>query len=99
MISTEETFDVKFVKRWTLSMSLFLIVQFIFFLVDGTGFEPNINDSQHLFARAGRWILDSKLFTEWFALYTFPFFNLCLAVHIAALLIQAGHDITVFFKK
>jgi len=99
MISTEETSDAKLAKRWILSISLFLIAQFIFFLVDGTGFEPNINDSQRLFARAGRWILDSKLFNEWFALYTFPFFNLCLAVHIMALLIQAGQDITGFFKK
>src|SRR5690625_2280569 len=99
MISTENTSDAKLAKCWIVSISLFLIVQFIFFLVDGTVYDPNINDSQHLFVSQVRRILDSKPFTEWFSLFTFPFFYLCLAVHIIALLIQAGQDITRFFKK
>lgn len=82
-----------FLKRWAMIIGLFLLIQLIFMLTDGTSFVPNINDSNQLIARIGRWILNSRLFTEWIAPYSFAFFNLCLTVHVIAILIQLGHDV------
>lgn len=63
-----------------LSVGIFIVIQFIFILIDGTRFVPKINDSSHIVARIGRVILDSKLFTEWITLFT--------TVYITALVIQ-----------
>ncbi|MCZ0703844.1 hypothetical protein J2T56_002065 [Natronobacillus azotifigens] len=89
------------VKRWLILIGLFLLVQLIFFGIDGTMLEPNINDSGRLFARIGRWVLESKLFTEWITLYGYPFFNMLMTIHIIALLFQAINDIrsSVFSKN
>lgn len=38
-------------KKWSRSISKFLIVQMIFFLVDGTRFEPRLNDSGNIISR------------------------------------------------
>lgn len=77
-----------FVKRWTVIIGLFSLVQFIFIRIDGTSLEPNLNNN-------GKWILDATLFTEWIAPYSFAFFNLCLTIHVIAILAQLGHD-TIF---
>lgn len=80
-------------KRWIITVGIFLIVQVIFMMVDGTSMEPNINDSGALFARMGRAILNSQLFTEWINPYSFPFFNLLLTVHVISILIMAAESI------
>ena len=82
-----------FVKSWAMIIGLFLLIQLIFMLTDGTSFEPNINDSNQLITRIGRWILNSRLFTEWITPYSFAFFNLCLTVHVIAIFIQLGYDV------
>lgn len=101
MMSIEKTHNINPVKRWIITIGIFLIVQFIFIAVDGTFLQPNINDSENLFARIARGILDSKLFTEWIAPYSFPFFNMIMTIHVIAILIQAVHDIfsSLFSKK
>ena len=101
MTGTEKTHNINLAKRWVIIIGIFLIVQLIFIAVDGTFLEPNINDSDNLFARVGRWILDSKLFTEWITPYSYPFFNLCMTIHVIAILIQAVHDIisSIFAKN
>ncbi|MDG5786147.1 YfzA family protein [Evansella sp. AB-P1] len=86
-------------KRWMFILGIFVLVQVIFFAVDGTSFEPNINDSGSLFARTGRWILNLKPFTEWITPYSFPFFNLIMSLHVITILIQAVHDAISFFTK
>ncbi|OBZ19463.1 hypothetical protein A8L34_08175 [Bacillus sp. FJAT-27264] len=80
-------------KRWMITIRIFLIVQLIFVIIDGTFLEPNINDSDNLLARGGRRILESRLFTEWITPYSYPFFNMCMTVHIIAILIPAVFDI------
>ncbi|PWA06016.1 hypothetical protein DCC39_17790 [Pueribacillus theae] len=101
MTSTEKTRPMNLAKRWMITIGIFLIVQLIFIAVDGTFLEPNINDSGNLFARIGRWILDSKLFTEWITPYSFSFFNMFMTIHVIAILIQAVQDIisSMFPKK
>ncbi|MGY0694555.1 YfzA family protein [Virgibacillus sp. FSP13] len=101
MTGAEKTQNINLTKRWMITIGIFLLVQLIFFNVDGTLLEPNINDSDNLFARIGRWILDSKLFTEWITPYSFPFFNLLLTIHVIVILIQAVQDIisNMFSKK
>ncbi|MEH6942985.1 YfzA family protein [Bacillus sp. JJ722] len=93
MTGTENTQNINLTKRWMIIIGIFLIVQMIFIAVDGTFLEPNINDSNNLIPRIVRWILDSKLFTEWITPYSFPFFNMVMTVHVIAILIQAVHDI------
>lgn len=93
MTAIEKTPNTNLRKRWMITIGIFFIVQLIFFVVDGTFLEPNINDSGNLFARLGRWILESRIFTEWITPYTFPFFNMFMTVHVIAILIQAVQDI------
>lgn len=92
MMRTEKMRNMHLGKRWIMIIGFFLTIQFIFFVIDGTFLEPNINDSGNLFARVARWILDLKLFTEWIAPYSFPFFNLFMTIHLFAILMQAVHD-------
>nr|WP_239585461.1 YfzA family protein [Amphibacillus cookii] len=89
------------VKRWLIIIGIFLLVQMIFFGIDGTMWEPKINDSGRLFARIGRWILDSKFFTEWMTPYAYPFFNMFMTIHIIVILFQAIQDMSssVFSKN
>ncbi|WP_243456216.1 YfzA family protein [Lysinibacillus fusiformis] len=49
----------------------------------------------------GRWILDSRFFTEWITPYSFPFFNMAISIHVIAILIAAlgGIISTIFSKK
>lgn len=88
-------------KRWMIIIGMFLIIQLIFISIDGTFLEPRINDSDKLFAIMGRWILDSKIFTEWITAYSFPFFNMFLTIHIIAILMSAVKDISsgIILKK
>ncbi len=100
MIGTEKTHNIKLAKRWIITLGIFLIVQLIFIAIDGTFLEPNMNDSDILFARMGRWILDTKLFTEWITPYSFPFFNMFMTIHVIAILIAAVlHIISSIFSK
>lgn len=89
------------VKRWLITIGIFLIVQLIFIAVDGTSLEPNINDGGSLLARTGRAVLESRLFTEWITPYSFAFFNLFITVQVIAILIQAVMDMraTVISNK
>jgi len=65
MSGIEKTLHTNQAKGWIITIGIFFMVQLIFIAVDGTFLEPNINDSGALLASIGRWILDSKLFTEW----------------------------------
>lgn len=94
MTTMGKTQNSNLAKRWIIIIGIFLIVQLIFILIDGTFLEPKINDSSNLILSIARWILDSKLFTEWISLYSFPFFNLFMTIHIIAILIPAVKDIT-----
>ncbi|MFD1363455.1 YfzA family protein [Lentibacillus salinarum] len=101
MSGTEKTHHINLAKHWMITIGIFLIVQLLFIAVDGTFLEPNINDSDHLFARIGRSILDAKLFTEWITPYSYPFFNMAMTIHAIAILIQAVQDMmsSMFFGK
>lgn len=100
MIGTEKADESNLLKRWIITIGIFLIVQLIFSAVDGTALEPNMNDSNNLVARMERWILDSRLFTEWITPYSFPFFNMFITIHVIAILIAAlGNIISTIFSK
>ncbi|MEC1159245.1 YfzA family protein [Cytobacillus horneckiae] len=101
MAGIEKTHNFNLAKHWMITIGIFLIVQLIFIAVDGTSLEPNMNDSDKLFARLGRWILDSKLFSEWITPYSFPFFNMFMTIHVIAILIATGLYIipSIFSKK
>ncbi|WDU77600.1 YfzA family protein [Lysinibacillus sp. G01H] len=100
MVGTEKAHESNLLKRWIITICIFLIVQLIFITVDGTALEPNMNDSNNLVARMGRWILDSRLFTEWITPYSFPFFNMFITIHVIAILIaDFFNDILKKIKK
>ncbi|MDX8046522.1 YfzA family protein [Gracilibacillus sp. S3-1-1] len=101
MVRTEKVEKANLPMRWLIILGIFVVVQLIFMVVDGTSLEPNINDSGNLGARIARWVLESKLFTEWITPYSFPFFNLCITIHVIAILIQVIEDIfsRTFSKK
>lgn len=93
MNSTEKVPTLSPIRRWITYLGIFLLVQVIFVLVDGTSLEPNINDSDSFIPRTFRNILDSLLFMEWITPYSYPYFNMVMTVHIIALLIMAIAEI------
>ncbi|MEC0305075.1 YfzA family protein [Terribacillus saccharophilus] len=101
MNSTEKAPSLTPIRRWVTYLGIFLLVQVILILVDGTSLEPNINDSDSFIPKTFRSILDSSLFTEWITPYSYPFFNMVMTVHIIALLIVAITEIVgrLIFKK
>lgn len=87
-------------KRWMISIGIFVVLQVIFIVIDGTPLEPKVNDSDNVFAVMLRGILESKLLNEWVAPYSFPLFNLILIVYVTALFLQGIADIiSVVFRK
>ncbi|MEK3733369.1 MULTISPECIES: YfzA family protein [Paenibacillus] len=93
MSGTEQSVQASQVKKWLSIIAVFIVFQLIFFAVDGTFLEPRINDSNNWFAQLGRWILDSKLFTEWITPYSYPFFNMFMTVQVISILVVAVQDI------
>lgn len=87
-------------KRWMIRIGIFVVLQLIFIVVDGTFLEPKLNDSDNVFTVMLSGILESKLLNEWIAPYSFPLFNLILIVHVAALILQAVADmISTLLRK
>jgi hypothetical protein len=100
MTGTEKAHGPNLAKRWIITIGIFLIVQLVFILVEGTFLEPKINDSDDLVPRIGRAILESKLFTEWITPYSYPFFNMFMTIHVIAILIAAiCYIISSMFSK
>lgn len=93
MNGTEKAPTLTPLRRWITYLGIFLLVQVIFILVDGTSWEPRINDGDSFIPRMFRSILDSSLFTEWITPYTYPYFNMIITVHTVALLIVAIAEI------
>lgn len=80
-------------RGWIINLGVFLIVLLAFFIIDGTAFEPNLNDSNNLGGRAADWLSDSKLFNEWISPFSFPLFNLATTLFVIALFVKAVIDI------
>ncbi|MBR7553980.1 YfzA family protein [Allobacillus sp. GCM10007491] len=77
---------------WISSLSLFFVFLIIFFIIDGTIFEPKLNDSDHIAGKAADWLEESKLFNSWFAPFHFAWFNLATLLYIIVLLVNAIAD-------
>lgn len=86
-------------KRWILIGITFSITFFVFTLLDNTGYEPKINDRDNFFYNTFRAILDSKLFTQSFTPFSYPFFNMCLLLFIATIIFQSVVDLIVYQKN
>lgn len=93
MNSTEKAPTLTPLRRWITYLGIFLVVQVIFILVDGTAWEPRVNDGDSFIPGMFRSILDSSLFTEWITPYSYTYFNMIFTVHIVALLIVAIAEI------
>ncbi|HLR68470.1 YfzA family protein [Virgibacillus alimentarius] len=81
------------IRWWIIALSVFFIVQLIFFTIDGTSLEPNLNDSDNIVGKYADWLLESRLFNEWITLYSFPWFNLATILFVIFLLANAVTDI------
>lgn len=64
----------------------------VFFIVDGTIFEPNLNDSDNVAGKAADWLEETELFNVWFTPFNFPWFNLVTLLYIVFLLVSAIVD-------
>lgn len=83
------------IRSWGLVLVTFCIVQIIFILLDGTAYVPRMNDTGNVLGR----ILQSELFTEWFTIYQFPWFNLVTIVFSIAIIIKAVVEIFTRNKR
>nr|WP_289038707.1 YfzA family protein [uncultured Allobacillus sp.] len=92
-------FKRKRLSWWISSVSLFFVFLIIFFIVDGTIFEPNLNDSNNVAGKAVDWLEESRLFNVWFVPFHFPWFNLVTLVYILFLLVNAITDILSFSRN
>lgn len=80
-------------KSWLLTLSVFVIMLVVFYLIDGTALEPRLNDSNNIAGRMVDWLNGSTIFNEWITFFTFPWFNLVTFVFILALLLKAITDL------
>jgi len=80
-------------KSWLLTLSVFVILLIVFYLIDGTALEPRLNDSNNIAGRMVDWLNGSIIFNEWITFFTFPWFNLVTFVFILALLLKAITDL------
>lgn len=82
-------------KQTIITIGGFILAQIIFILLDGTGWEPRVRDTD-LINR----ILNAKLFTEYFHFYSYPFFNFAAFLGLVAVILCVLADIWSFiFKK
>ena len=79
---------------WITCISIFFILQFIFFAIDGTYLEPNLNDTMW-----ADWLTGSKLFTEWITPFSYPWFNMVTVLFATVLLLKAVTDIFTIKKN
>jgi len=63
-------------KNWVSSIGVFLLSQIIFITFEATGWMPNYRDFGGTIV--GR-IIESPIFSEWFAFYEKPYLNLLTA--------------------
>src|SRR5699024_9462324 len=80
-------------RSWLLTLSVFVIMLVVFYLIDGTTLEPRLNDSNNIAGRMVDWLNGSTIFNEWITFFTFPWFNLVTFVFILALLLKAITDL------
>lgn len=79
--------------KWMVSsLSIFVVFMIVFFIVDGTIFEPNLNDSDNVAGKAADWLEETELFNVWFTPFNFPWFNLVTLLYIVFLLVSAIVD-------
>ncbi|WP_040983202.1 YfzA family protein [Oceanobacillus jeddahense] len=85
----------KKLKETVVTVGILILVQIIFILLDGTGWEPNVRDTDFI-----NNILNAKLFTEYFHFYSYPFFNFVTFLQLVAVIICVLAEILSFiFKK
>lgn len=85
----------KILKDRLIGLSIFIVTQIIFNLLDGTGWEPNVRDTDII-----NRILNAKLFTEYFHLYSYPFFNFVTFVFLIAIFLNVLADVlSIIFKR
>lgn len=85
----------KRLKNRLMAVGIFILAQIIFILLDGTGWEPNVRDTDTV-----NRILNAKLFTEYFHFYSYPFFNLVTFVSLIAIFLNLLTDaLSIIFKR
>ncbi|GIO23391.1 YfzA family protein [Oceanobacillus sp. J11TS1] len=82
-------------KSLLIILGIFVLVQFIFIFLDGTGWEPNIRDGNLI-----NHILSVKLFTEYFHFYSYPFFNFVTFIFLIAIILYfLTSFLLILFKR
>ncbi|MCT1902604.1 YfzA family protein [Oceanobacillus sojae] len=95
MVEKTRLLSNKKLKEIVVTVGVLLLVQIIFMLLDGTGWEPNVRETNFI-----NNVLNAKLFTEYFRFYSYPFFNFVTFLHLAAILICVSAEIlSIIFKK
>lgn len=56
-------------KSWLLTLSVFVIMLVVFYLIDGTALEPRLNDSNNIAGRMVDWLNGSTIFNEWITFF------------------------------
>ena len=80
-------------KSWLIRISLFVVVQFVFILIDGTAFVPLLNDMGQRMTE----IVGPSL--EWITLYESIYLKIITVIFVVYLIISAVEDMRVFSKK
>lgn len=82
-------------RRLMITIGLFLIMQLIFIVIDGTFLEPNLNRMGN-FATG---IAESNFFEKWFVLYDNPIFKLITAIAILHILYVLIKTVIIELKE
>ena len=80
-------------KKWLITLSLFLLSIIVFINIDGTILEPRLNQMGNFMKN----VVGEKL--EWFTLYHNPFLKFVTILFALHIILMAIEDIVVFFKN
>ncbi len=80
----------KVVKRWLITISIFFVAQWVFFLIDGTILEPQLNDMGERMVR----FAGPKL--EWFTLYEAVFLKIITMIFLLYIAVTLVTDLICF---
>ncbi|WP_051189157.1 YfzA family protein [Halalkalibacillus halophilus] len=82
-------------KKWLYTISIFILLQFIFILIDGTFLEPSPNRIGNFASR----IVETKLFSEWLTLYENPIFKIITVLGVLHIIFTGMKDLFLFLLR
>ncbi|MFD2627526.1 YfzA family protein [Oceanobacillus kapialis] len=89
MNKEQEIRQRKLLRNWVITIGGFVVMQFIFVLIDGTFLEPN----DGMLGNFANRIVEADWFVEWLIFYENPFFNIITVLAVLHIVFHGIKDL------